>query len=304
MMIRGRQRVGLLIVNEKSRNGSSHLQDALRVLTEGDIRIEREICSKPGDLAHAIQRRAGAVDLVVLGGGDGTMNAAAPALVETDLPFGILPLGTANDLARTLGIPADVREAAKVITGGNLRRIDLGEVNGIPFFNVASLGLTTKVAGELSPDVKRRWGTLGYVLATLRGLARIRPFHAEIEIDGETRRARTIQITVGNGRYYGGGLTVAKSATIDDGRLDFYSLESAQLWKLALIYPAFRKGRHALWTEIRTANCTEVTIRTSRPRPINTDGEITTETPARFRVLPGAVAVLAPAAEPGARHEQ
>jgi YegS/Rv2252/BmrU family lipid kinase len=235
------------------------------------------------------------VDLVILGGGDGTLNAAAPALIDTGLPMGILPLGTANDLARTLDIPSDLTEAARIIANGHVRRIDLGEVNGIPFFNVASLGLTTTIARELSADMKSRWGTLGYVLATVGAVSRMRPFLAELSIDGKTRAVRSVQIAVGNGRYYGGGLTVAETAAIDDGRLDVYSLESERLWKLALVYPAFRKGRQGLWNEVRTASCAEVEITTRRPRPINTDGEITTKTPARFRVLPRAISVLAPA---------
>jgi diacylglycerol kinase family enzyme len=128
----------------------------------------------------------------------------------------------------------------------------------------------------------------------MRTLAYMRPFSAEIVLGGNARKVRTIQIAVGNGRHYGGGLTIAEAAEIDDGFLDVYSIETDRLWKLALIYPAFRQGRLAFGNEIRTAACTEVEIRTRRPRPINTDGEITTRTPARFRVLPRAIRVFAP----------
>lgn len=122
----------------------------------------------------------------------------------------------------------------------------------------------------------------------------MRPFAAAIVLGGTARRVRSIQIAVGNDRYYGGGLTIAETADIDDGSLDLYSLETGRLWKLALIYPAFRLGRLTAWNEVRTATCTEVEIRTRRPRPVNTDGDVTTRTPARFRVLPGAVTVFAP----------
>jgi diacylglycerol kinase (ATP) len=289
-----RPRRGLLIVNEKARRGADDFDEALSVLDAGGIRLERERCSRPEDIGTAIRSYASAVDLVIVGGGDGTLNAAAPALIETDVALGILPLGTANDLARTLEIPPDLTEAAKIIADGHARRIDLGEVNGIPYFNVASLGLTTKIAQGLTQDVKRRWGTLGYVLATFRALSRMRPFRAELTIDGKSRTAHTVQIAVGNGRFYGGGLTVAERASIEDGRLDVYSLESKRLWKLALIYPAFRVGRQRQWNEVRAANCTMVEIKTRRPRPINADGEISTETPARFRVLSQAITVLVP----------
>lgn len=293
-----RQRYALLVVNEKSRQGQVSADAAVDVLERGGICLERAICLGPEELSATILRLAGAVDLVVLGGGDGTLNSAAPALIETGLPLGILPLGTANDLARTLGIPTDLSEAAQVIVNGHIRRIDLGEVNGKPFFNVASLGLSVRMTRELTHDVKQRWGKLGYAVATYRALSRMRPFSAEIRYDGQVHKVRTLQISVGNGRYYGGGMTVEEGAEIDDGCLNLYSLEFDRLRKLALIYPAFRSGRHGMWKEVRTISCAEVEIRTRRPQPVNTDGEITTETPARLRVLPKAVAVLAPVSPP------
>lgn len=293
-----RQRYALLMVNEKSRQGHVSADAAVDTLERGGMRVQREICLGPDELSATILRLAGTVDLVVLGGGDGTLNSAATALIKTGLPLGILPLGTANDLARTLGIPTDLREAAQVIVNGHIRRIDLGEVNGKPFFNVASLGLSVRMTRELTHDVKQRWGKLGYAVATWRALSRLRPFSAEIRYDNHAHKVRTLQISVGNGRHYGGGMTVEADAAIDDGCLNVYSLEFDRLWKLALIYPAFRRGRHGMWKEVRTISCTAVEIRTRRPQPVNTDGEITTETPARFRVLPQAVAVLAPVSPP------
>jgi diacylglycerol kinase (ATP) len=290
----GSGRRALLIVNENARQGREAGEEAQRLLTAAGIEVHREVCASRESLAAAIRRRSGVVDLVVIGGGDGTLNAALPAVIETGLPLGILPLGTANDLARTLGIPPKQDAAITIIGSGETRGIDIGEVNGVPFFNVASLGLSERIARELTQDEKKKLGTLGYGIATIRTLAYMRPFSAEILFNGCSRKVRTIQIAVGNGRYYGGGLTISETAEIDDGRLDLYSLETDRLWKLALIYPAFRQGRLDSWSEVRTATCTEFEIRTRWPRPVNTDGEITTRTPARFRVLPKAITVFAP----------
>ena len=268
----------------------------MEVLERGGLELQRASCAQSGDLAETIRQAADTVDLVIVGGGDGTLSSAAPALIETGLPLGILPLGTANDLARTLGIPLDVAEAARVIVEGKLRPIDVGEVNGHPFFNVASMGLSVNVTRELTHDMKQRWGKLGYAVATVRALSHMRPFWAAIHVGDEVHRVRTLQIAIGNGRYYGGGLAVEEGAAIDDGCLNLYSLEFDHLWKLALVYPAFRKGRHGMWKEVRTMRCSEVEIRTRRPKKIDTDGELTTETPARFRVLRKAVSVFVPAA--------
>jgi YegS/Rv2252/BmrU family lipid kinase len=290
-------RRALLVVNTKSRGGQEASDAAARILDAAGFELRREECLDAEALQATIRRLAGEVDLVVLGGGDGTMNSAAPALVETGLPLGVLPLGTANDLARTLGIPLELEGAARIVAGGHTRRIDLGEVNGRPFFNVASIGLSVEVTRELTRETKRRWGRLGYAIATCRALWRLRPFSAEIRHGGKVTKVRAIQIAVGNGRHYGGGMTVEEDARIDDGQLDLYSIEFAQLWRLLLIYPAFRAGRHGLWQEVRTASCTEVEIRTRRPRSVNTDGELVTRTPARFTVRRGALAVFVP--QPG-----
>jgi diacylglycerol kinase (ATP) len=302
---RPQQRRALLVVNARSRDGRDGVEAAASLLRSGGIDLLQEDCRDPDELSATIRRLAGSVDLVVLGGGDGTMNSAAPALMETGLPLGILPLGTANDLARTLGIPSHLDGAAQVIVDGHAKRIDLGEVNGRLFFNVASIGLSVEVTRELTRETKRRWGRLGYAVATFRALWRMRPFSAEISHGGRVHRVRAIQIAVGNGRHYGGGMTVEADAEIDDGCLNLYSIEFEQLWQLALIYPAFRAGRHGLWREVRTATCEHVEIRTRRPRPVNTDGELTTHTPAQFRVLRHAVAVLAPvqASASRPRHE-
>ena len=93
-------------------------------------------------------------------------------------------------------------------------------------------------------------------------------------------------------------MTVEETADIDDGHLDLYSLEFDHLWGLALVYPAFRKGRHGRWEKVRTLIGKEFKIRTLRPRSINTDGEISTSTPANFKILLGAISVLAPIKRP------
>lgn len=287
-------RRALLLVNPNARRGSEPLGAIIARLEDGGIAVTQEQFSSPTEVSPDIIRLSPGHDLVIVCGGDGTLNAAAQAIMMIGLPLGILPMGTANDLARTLGIPTDLMRAADIIIAGNARRIDLGEVNGHPFFNVASLGLSAELARGLTKDIKRRWGRVGYALAALRVLASARPFRARIESGTSIVRVTTLQIAVGNGRYYGGGMAVESTARIDDHHLDLYSLEVRSVWKLALMLRSFRRGAHGAWREVRTDRAKEFDIRTRKPRPINTDGELVTFTPARFRVIPSALEVFAP----------
>ncbi|MBW4688028.1 MAG: lipid kinase [Komarekiella atlantica HA4396-MV6] len=287
----------LLLVNRHARQGQKSLSEAINYLKTLGFSVIEESIEDPKHLSEVIVRYQQQVDLVIIGGGDGTLNAAVDALVDTQLPLGILPLGTANDLARTLGIPNSLLEACKIIAYGDLRRIDLGWVNGKHFFNVASLGLSVKITQRLTKEVKRRWGIFAYAATALQVIWEARPFSAEIVLNGKSLRVKTVQIAVGNGRYYGGGMTVVHDATIDDQRLDLYSLEIKHWWQIILLLPAMRQGRHIHRQGVRALHGQEIEVYTRKPRPINTDGEITTYTPAHFRVIPKAVAVLVPPEE-------
>ncbi|SEH13114.1 lipid kinase, YegS/Rv2252/BmrU family [Sphingopyxis sp. YR583] len=290
----------LLLHNAKARQGEDALQPVRTRFEAAGLKVIVEPFENLPEIARDITRLHQTADMVVVCGGDGSISSSAPAVIESGLPLGIIPAGTANDLARTLSIPIDFAAAADVIVAGHTRRIDAGLVNGHAFFNVASIGLSSELAQKLDPAIKKRFGRLGYAVAALRILAGARRFRARIIEKGQAARVKTYQIAIGNGRLYGGGNVVEETAAIDDGTLDLYSLEMTNLWKLALMVRAFRSGTHGAWKEVRTARCTEFEIETRRPMPINTDGEIVTATPARFQVLPEAVEVFVPSeAGPG-----
>lgn len=286
----------LMIINRGSRSGGNAAGIAVSRLSAAGYDLVISAPHSPREVAPWIEAHADDAEAVVVAGGDGSLNAAAPALIKTGLPLGIIPAGTANDLARTLGLPDNMEAAADVIAAGHARRIDLGDVNGHPFFNVASLGLSADLARQLTKETKRRFGRLGYAITALKVLINARPFRAMIVSSEGAVRVKTLQIAVGNGRYYGGGMAVDHRAEIDDSHLDLYSLEIGRVWKLLAMAHDFRKGRHGLWQEVRASRGTSFEVRTRRPRPINADGELVTFTPARFSVLPRAVSVFAPKA--------
>ncbi|MBD2064845.1 lipid kinase [Funiculus sociatus GB2-A5] len=287
-------RRALLLVNRHARRGKEALAQAVSKLQELGIDLQEESTEKPKQLPDIIRRWSDRVDLVIIGGGDGTLNAAVDGIVDTQLPLGILPLGTANDLARTLAIPQALDEACQVIANGKQQRIDLGWVNGKHFFNVASLGLSVQITKQLTKEIKQRWGVLAYAVTAIRVVGRSRPFLAEIRSNGESIKVKTVQIAVGNGRYYGGGMTIAEDATINDQRLDLYSLEIERAWEIIPLLPAMKQGQQGDLPGVRTLQSQEIEVYTNKRRPINTDGEITTYTPAKFRLIPQALSIFVP----------
>lgn len=287
-------RRSLLLVNRHSRRGHETLSQVVTQLQGLGFELFEESTEKPQELPNIIRSYRDRVDLVIIGGGDGTLNAAIEGLVDTQLPLGILPLGTANDLARTLQIPQSIPQACQVIATGHSQRIDLGKVNHKHFFNVASLGLSVQITRQLDKKAKRTWGVLAYAATAIQVVWKTRPFRAEIRIGEDSIRVKTVQIAVGNGRYYGGGMTVADDAAINDQRLDLYSLEYQHWWQILLLVPAMWRGTHANWSGVRSLQGKEFDIYTRKPYPINADGEIVTYTPAKFRLIPKAVAVFVP----------
>lgn len=286
----------LLAVNIHSRQGGTAVLDDVRAtLRAAGIECREAPPDDERPLPDLIRHHAADIDLVVLGGGDGTMNLAADALLERGLPLGVLPLGTGNDLARSLRLPLDPHEAAEVIAAGHTQRIDLGRANGKAFFNVASLGVSVDVAAELTREMKRRWGKLGYPIAVLKVLRRGRSFSVRVRCDGEKLKLRAIQVAVGNGRHYGGGVTINDEAEINDGLLHVYALKQQPLWRLALRARHFFQGHHDDPASAVERDGLVVELRTKRPMKVNTDGEVTTETPVRLEVLPQALEVYVPA---------
>jgi diacylglycerol kinase (ATP) len=284
----------LLVVNRKSRTGAEQLETAEACLRAQGLEVIALGVDAPREIPKAIQARASEIHLVALGGGDGTLNVACEAILDARLPFAILPLGTANDLARTLGIPSKLEDACAVAAKGLKYRIDLGRANGKYFFNVASIGLSVTVARSIDSATKRRWGPAGYALTVIRTLGKQRPFRARIRCDGRVLVVHAIQVAVGNGRHYGGGMTVAADAAIDDNLLHLYSISPLSLMRLLLLAPALRTGWQGRFEGVHRLCGTRIDIDTRRPFPVSTDGEVTTQTPVQFEVVPAAIEVMVP----------
>jgi diacylglycerol kinase (ATP) len=281
-------------VNVRARRGRDARDRAAAVLRERGHEVIIADTRKPSDLERAIVLRSGRIDVAAVGGGDGTLISAIGGLRIAGVPLLILPLGTFNELARTLAIPTDIAAACALLESGARHAIDVGRVNGFWFFNEASIGLSTHVAREQTGEVKSRWGMLAIPLATLRAWRSLRPYHLDVELEnGEHTAFRTMQLTVANS-YRFGGVVENTAARIDDGTLDLYSIELRRWWEPFEILGAVAVKRFPDARGVQTMRGRRFVVRGRHRHNVFADGEPATKTPAEFIVVPHAITVFVP----------
>ncbi len=289
-----------LIVNTRARRGREQAARARQVLATWGVPLAVSYAPRSSARLPALVRAAldAGCDLIILGGGDGTVSAAVDLLAHRHAVLGLLPLGTANDFARTLGISTDLDAACAVIARGKVVDIDLGRADDLYYVNVASIGLGARVITRVSPWLKRVAGKLAYPVAAARALVGFHPFAATLTFpEGDhppTTFPRLLQIGVGNGRFYGGGAVVAPGAGIDDGTLDVYAIEWAGWRDLAGLALSFRSGRFVHRATVYTYEPAAVRIETERTLATNVDGELVDQTPVLFTQARDALRVLVP----------
>ncbi|GAA5150317.1 lipid kinase [Nocardioides marinquilinus] len=301
-----------LVVNGASRRGRAALGAVHERLLAAGAGTVRSFPSEDGaGLGAALDRALETQpDLLVVGGGDGTIGAAAGRVAGTDTVLGVLPLGTANDFARTLEIPAatgpaGLEAAVDAVVAGRVVDVDLGRAGPRPFLNVASMGLSVAVTARLTPGMKRRLGPLAYPAATALAYRNHQPFSARLEFpDGDHPTLEVsdlLQVAVGNGRHYGGGYTVAPGAGLDDGTLDVYCIEKGRVRDHVSIARLFKHGEFVEHERVHHAVTTSVRVVTSPSVPVNLDGEVVTTTRLSFRLERNALNVVVPADSRAAR---
>jgi diacylglycerol kinase (ATP) len=231
-------------------------------------------------------------DLLIVGGGDGTISEAARRLAYRDMALGILPLGTTNNFARTMGIPLDLPGAIGVLAAGKVADVDLGKAGDAIFANLVSAGLSSHVAAIVPHQLKRLAGRAAYPLTALAALPRHRPFHASITIDGRQYTLDTHQLNIANGGFHA-GRPITGDTGADDRLLLVYSLGGPT--RRALISATVR---HAVLGARRTLRepaflaVSELWLHTDPPVPLDVDGEIRARTPARVTLAPEALRVM------------
>jgi len=264
------------------------------------LRGEEVLSEFPGHLGQAAAD-AGDSLLVVIGG-DGTVNEVANGIAGTDVEIAVLPCGTGQDFGRTHLLPSSFDDAVRVALGGETRVIDLGRVDlddGTTrfFANVGSAGMSGAVARRANSMTKRFGGRATFFYALTREFLAWQNTRVVVELDDDVRREGPMHdVIVANGNWHGGGMKLAPDALQDDGAFDVVTIGDVNKLDFLTTAPKLYSGRYLSHPKVELLRSSSVAIDAAEPLPLEVDGEPIGTTPARFEVVPSALRLRVPAA--------
>jgi len=295
------EKVLACILNDKA--GSNSAAEAQALITQVAAKRgwkARLLISSGADLGSLANQARAFGGLVVGGGGDGTIAAVAAALVGTDTPLGVLPMGTLNHFAKDLGIPLELEKAVQTLFTGKVAQVDVGEVNGRIFLNNSSLGFYPRIVQEREREQRQghsKW--VAFARAAAHVFERSRTLHVELTGNCSSRQSYdTPFVFVGNNRYAVSGLEIGTRTILDGGRLWVCAAPSAGRFTLMALALKALLGfvRDVDFAAFETDQ-TEVRMHRDQVH-VATDGEVTVmRSPLRYRSLPGALRVVVPDAD-------
>ena len=309
----------LVIVNPKSAGGSTH--ERWREIAS-DLRAH----FGPYNVAFTLRAGGGIVlakeaalngrKLIIACGGDGTINEVANGLLQsgTDCELGIFPSGTGGDFRRTLGIPSSPRDAAMSLKNGETRTIDVGrvtfqnfndETESRYFLNVSSFGLATSIIERVKTSNSFKWlpspylrGKASFAISSAQEVMDLRYSTVRIRIDDDEERAlNTLNFSVANARFFGGGMKIAPDAKLSDGLLDVINIGDIPTSKIILNAYSLYTGTHLTLSEVKSTQAKRIEaspVDETREIHLEIDGELPGKLPAVFEIVPAALRVRVP----------
>jgi diacylglycerol kinase (ATP) len=284
-----------IIFNPKA--GSALKADAvvaqLQRLGPAAVRVTRKRGDAQKFAREALRKKC---DYIVTAGGDGTLNEVVNGLAERDcdICIGLVPLGTGNDFARTLGLTTAIEENIDILLAKKNKAIDLVRVRSNRrrryFVNVSAGGFSDVVGEKLTPAIRQAWGPLAYLRGAAAALPELQAYHTRIILDGQEQLAAELyNVVIANGRFVAGGLPIAPQANPSDGLLDVVLIPTHPAAKIALLAAEILLGKHVTGSAVWFRRAKKISVR-SRPRMwFNVDGEPVGTVPAVFEVVPRAL---------------
>ena len=285
-----------------SANGIQEAIEAAAARRGWPLIVPPDTASIPQAARKAVER---GMERLVVVGGDGTLsqviNGVAPYLERIRL--GIVPAGTGNDLARSLGLMnADVESLFAALQAERWTAIDVvraanGDASSFYFLNAANGGFGGVVAEDVDPQSKQLWSGYAYWIAAVSKLVELRPYHVEIDYDGQRWHGDVYGLAIANGRYLGGGFKIAPDAWLDDGFLDITAVPILPTMELLAAGLSFALERERATEQVTTFRARQIHVRATPDLPFSIDGETTRMMDAHFEVMPAALQVI-PGPEP------
>jgi diacylglycerol kinase (ATP) len=286
-----------LIANPASGTGRSrHIAaQVVELLGQRGAAFGLEFTTAPKHAAEIALRSCKDFDAVVAIGGDGTIHEIAGAMLGCEIPLGIIPAGSGNDLVKSLGVPNDVRAAVDILLAGQTSVIDAGTINGLCFVNVVGIGFDAAVNHN---SHGLRWpasGLLRYVLALIKTLGTYTPLPLTVTINGSATTQDLYLLTIGNGTTCGGGFRLTPHAKLEDGLLDVTFVKPISVPRLLWHLPkVFRGTLERVEQYASMTRATKLRVESRLPVPVHVDGEIYRGNTSRLdiEILPRALTVI------------
>ncbi len=307
----------VLIINPVSGDDVPNSEKAVEVqrwLETAPFNVE--LCYTTMERGAALIAReavAAGVEIVLVGGGDGTVSEVARELVHKPATLGILPIGTFNNIARSVGVLEELSVATAIIAAGHVAEVDVGLANGTHyFFEAAGAGLDAALF-PVGEEIKSgRWTLIVQALRLAfhyqpqpfaitfdQPLSKVLPPASRVRMSsaalaGRTIRRNALLIVAANGPYYGGGFTVAAGARLRDGRLTLSIFRRFSKWELFRHFYSISHGRRRYSPKIETFTATQIELTSRNAVAVHIDGQPFGYTPIKVQALPGALRVFAP----------
>jgi diacylglycerol kinase family enzyme len=297
----------VVILNAGSGQGRAEAlaERVQRAFVENGAQAEVRLVHGGAEIESALDAAVGeSPDVIVAGGGDGTVSAVAAALLDRDILLGVLPLGTLNHFAKDFGLPLEIEAAVSHVVGGEPVRVDVGEVNGRVFVNNSSLGLYPDIVRDRERQQKRlgRGKWLALMRASITALRRYPFMDVRLSVDGQEQLWRTPFVFVGNNTYRMEGFAIGEREGLQDGLLSLYVAQRPGRLRLLLLAMRALLGRLLQARDFSAMNATEVVVESRQHRlRVATDGEVTVMTPPlTYRIRRASLGVMraGPGAEP------
>ena len=284
-----------IVCRLKSRHGLAHYQRIADELPKRGVKIaEVHMVRRRKELKqrirHAVASRA---SYIVVIGGDGTQTAAVAELAHTNTVLAVVPAGTGNSFAFSLGIKDDIETAIDTIVNGIETRVDVGIVNKTYFANFATIGVIADAANRTPKGLKRVVGPLAYGVAALLAFVRDRPFQMRVKWKRNRLKIVTHQAIVASGRYFG-WQPLTPHANLRSGELAFFAAAGDRMIDALKTNAALLEGEQTRLQHAHYFSAPKITIKTKPKQPLNIDGHELGMTPVKFRVAPKALRVLVP----------